>query len=61
MTKRKASEIEHVYRLHHRLCSATPLDWVAVMYEIALVGRTDGYITPKSSGSKIDDGVLTLK
>ena len=28
-TKKIASKIEHVYRLHHRLCSsATPLDWL---------------------------------
>ena len=26
--KKIASEIEHVYRLHHRLCGATPLYWL---------------------------------
>ena len=26
VTKKITSEIEHVYRLHHRLCSAMPLD-----------------------------------
>ena len=24
------SKIEHVYQLHHRLCSAMPMDWAAV-------------------------------
>ena len=28
VTKKIASEIKRVYRLHHRLCSATPLDWL---------------------------------
>ena len=28
VTKKIASEIECMYRLHHRLCSATPLDWL---------------------------------
>ena len=28
VTKKITSEIERVYRLHHRFCSATPLDWL---------------------------------
>ena len=28
VTKKIESEIERVYRLHHRLCSTTPLDWL---------------------------------
>ena len=32
------SEIEHVHWLHHRLCSATPLDWVSVTNKNRLWG-----------------------